>query len=506
MTLLPQPTTELQPRRVAFRAAVAACLAVALLSRLSFLAQPFKNDAGIYINLGKVLWQGGKPYVDFWDTKLPSVPLLMAPLWALFGNHWADYVLLQAILGILGPALLARSVGRHVNASAFAPALLCGIVGLNVSRLTLTGFQLETVQAFFELWAAAVVLWCLDERRSGGLGACFCAGLLIAAAAMPKPTGIAIGGAAALALLRQRRDVGRIAALGLGVLLPIVAVAVWVMAQPWRTEIPPLLREIRLYGSGTPWRSLLQLKTGIFFLLPFVPLVLRRLLSRGTTPPIASSPVRTFAVAWMTLELLAVLIQRRLYGYHFLVLMSPATLCFALLPVRPRLGLTLACVAPLAAISLVFALPAYRSLRTDARPMPASRYVAAHSVPTDTVWGDPAGRLLLESNRRCGSRLQMSFYLVNHDAAPREFTDLLLSDFARRRPKFIVLPVDWWAQVHQVATETPGLLWNRPRRENYLQQCHRLWDFITTQYHVVATLDGKKIYQRGAAIAPPVHG
>src|SRR5437667_10253352 len=64
---------------------IALCIAVAVVSRMSFLAQPFSGDSGIYIYMGKVLAEGGSLYRDFFETKFPSVALLTAPLYLAFG-------------------------------------------------------------------------------------------------------------------------------------------------------------------------------------------------------------------------------------------------------------------------------------------------------------------------------------------------------------------------------------------------------------------------------------
>jgi hypothetical protein len=98
---------------------------------------------------------------------------------------------------------------------------------------------------------------------------------------MPKPTGLAVAGAAACAYLAAWRRWGkagtlwRLGLLAVGATLPLGLVATWVLTSSWRGEIPSLLHEIGAYASGTPWRSLLQIKTWIFFVLPFFPLLIR---------------------------------------------------------------------------------------------------------------------------------------------------------------------------------------------------------------------------------------
>src|SRR5256885_12353869 len=100
------PRRALRARR-GLRATIAACLLIVVISRLGFLSAPFQNDAGIYIMMGKTLVEGGRLYRDFFETKLPSVALLTAPLYAAFGASWACYVVLQLALAIAAAFLLA---------------------------------------------------------------------------------------------------------------------------------------------------------------------------------------------------------------------------------------------------------------------------------------------------------------------------------------------------------------------------------------------------------------
>src|SRR4051812_31234383 len=140
------------------RVAIAACLAVVVISRLGFLSSPFQNDAGIYVYMGKTLVDGGRLYHDFYETKFPTVALMMAPLYAVFGATWAYYVVLQLALAIAAAFVMARSARRNISPEAYLPTLLGSLVLLNCSRVVLTGFQLETLQAIFAMAAAAAML------------------------------------------------------------------------------------------------------------------------------------------------------------------------------------------------------------------------------------------------------------------------------------------------------------------------------------------------------------
>ena len=143
---------------VAARIALLACLAIAIISRLAFLSDPFRNDAGIYIYMGKTLVDGGQLYRDFFETKLPSVALLTAPLYAIFGSSWACYVVFQLALSLSAAVGLAAAARRYIADAAHLPVLLGAVVLLNCSRFVLTGFQLETLQCAAAMAAAGATL------------------------------------------------------------------------------------------------------------------------------------------------------------------------------------------------------------------------------------------------------------------------------------------------------------------------------------------------------------
>jgi hypothetical protein len=201
-------------------ALLAVCVVAAGLARLSFLAQPFQGDAAIYVYMGKILADGGRLYQDFFDTKYPSVALLTAPLWIIFGAEWSGYVLVQLVLGIGAPFLLARSIARHVSPAAGYATLLFALVYFNLSRVVLTGFQLETIQIAAATLSASLGLGALARKSNL---ASFGAGLAAGVAAMPKPTGLAAGVALSIALLAQVRAADwkpilvRVAYLGMGI-------------------------------------------------------------------------------------------------------------------------------------------------------------------------------------------------------------------------------------------------------------------------------------------------
>src|SRR5580704_4571422 len=106
---------------IALPVLVALCVISALAGRLGFLADPYRNDSGIFVYMGKLIAEGGRFGFDLSDNKFPTVALLMSVLWRAFGDNWTAYVLLQTVLGISGALLLARAAALYIGKHAGLP-------------------------------------------------------------------------------------------------------------------------------------------------------------------------------------------------------------------------------------------------------------------------------------------------------------------------------------------------------------------------------------------------
>src|SRR5207248_3188305 len=233
---------------------------VAMLPRVAFLARPFESDAGLYIYMGKALAGGQTLYHDFYETKLPGVPLMTAGLYRLFGDHWWPYVTLQALMSLIAAGLLARSAARMSRmATVEIPTFLFALIFLNFSFVAYRGFQLETVQTFFASIAATFGIKSLSRNRRRYA---FLVGLFAGSAAMIKPTGVAVAGAFALTRIIQLKPKWflDLMLLALGILFVPADVLAWTWRAGLLGDMPALLREITLYASQTPlmWDDLLK--------------------------------------------------------------------------------------------------------------------------------------------------------------------------------------------------------------------------------------------------------
>lgn len=496
---------------------VLGCILFAALSRAAFLSQPFRNDSGLYVYMGKVVADGGRLYHDFYENKPPGVGLLGAACWRLFGAHWVGYVALQWAMMLGASLLLARAARRQFGLGAWRPTFACAMILLNFSLAVFTGFQLETMQAFFAVIAACAAM---ESLATWSLADTFLLGLAAGCAAMIKPTGLAVLGAWALVVLWNAPSIGartfvrHLLVAAVAAMLPNAGVLVWVLRSGLWPDMAPLFEQIRLYGQQTPLDDLLPLR--LLMLLAFLgfPLLVRGWVFRrrrlqdargrgGITPQRLPRTMFWFALAWLALEGLGVFVQGRMYLYHFLVVFPPVALGFGMLPRTDRLAPIALSLGPWALLSLVWSLPAIAHIPDGAAERPVSRYLRAHTAPGDAIYADQTPRYLLETGRRPGSRLGTLFYFVNYDDAPQHYCRILLSDFQQRRPKFIVLDADLTQSLY--AQEQLPLLASRPRRlANFRQAWHAINRYLAEHYVLQGQVDDQLVYRRRCDGDPPV--
>ena len=525
-TIRPRPAAADLP----VRWAVAACVLLAVIGRGAYLAEPFAGDSGLYAYLGRTVWQGGLLYRDAFDTKPPGVGLLAAGVWAVFGGWWPGWILLQLTLSLAAAWSIGRAARRTVGPSAGVATGVAAAVFLSFSPVVKGGFQLETIQASLACFAAGFAMRALAGGRDAARLS-FVSGLLGGAAMMVKPTGAAVLGAMAIALLLTAKQRGRrdailptLAAAG-GALVPTILVALWAWRSGVLPELPMVAVEIWRYGRGTPVMWLDWYKPAVVAAALAFPSAVRMGIFRGRRwaedgGPVVYETYRSrrdpaprhrridpagrvrralwaFALSWALLELLGVMLQRRMYAYHFLPLAGPAALCFGLLPRRAALRPMLAGLGPIALISLLAAAPMWRRVPAAlAGPCACDRYLAEHLRPGESVFADHVPPIVLEGGFGFGSRFGTTFHLVNDDGAPRRYTDLLLSDLSGRRPLYVMLPADLGRYVDVHERGVPMLALNPRRRAAFRLAWERIGAFVASHYAAEATVDGRVMWRR----------
>jgi hypothetical protein len=505
VTTLPLPLDANDTPRVDTRAVgrwllIGFCLVAALIGRLSYLSQPFDDDGAMFVYLGRVVTEGGRVCHDVVDNKFPTVGLMTSHAYRAFGNGWGGYVLLQTVLGIGGAMLLARSAARHFGEAARLPAMCFALVHFNLYVAVHGGFQLETMQCLFAIFAAGAAMELLGGK--GDYRDAFVVGLAAGCAAMLKPTGGAVLAAFAVAtLFTSWRTPLKVIAHGVasacGLAIPVLVVLAYLIGTDVLRDMPGLYRQIGRYAAETPFEWIDLLKPLTVAIVIGFPMFVRGVIGRrdctGVKP---ATPLMIFVLAWLAIEFLGALAQRRMYPYHFLPLAPPAALLFASIPRQERLSRLAAAIAPAAVASIVFGL--LLVARMDAKPTrtPVSEYLATHAAPGDRVWLDCYCRTLLETGLQPGSRVPLTFLFMNHDAAPQEYGAMMLADFERRKPEYVFLASDMDARLADLTTRAPELAMSPKRAENYRRAYLEIESYVKANYVAEAEVGKETAYRR----------
>ncbi len=194
--------------------------------------------------------------------------------------------------------------------------------------------------------------------------------------------------------------------------------------------------------------------------------------------------------------MLGVVVQGRMYLYHFLVLVPPAALIYASVTRSGRLRPMVTGLLPFALVSIAWS-GSHLRLAISSPPTPeVQAYLIAHTSPGEAVWMDHMERLLVESDRRPGSRYAHLFYFANYDQAPLEYVDRLLKDFEERRPALIALYDDIDERNVVAAGLVPGYAKRPVRCANFFEAWRRFKDYLAARYRPEAKVDGQVIYRR----------
>jgi hypothetical protein len=330
---------------------------------------------------------------------------------------------------------------------------------------------------------------------------------------MLKPTGLAPMGAFALVLMhRFAKRPGRagacLAAMTLlGLSIPVAVVIAYLVSIDILRDMPAVVMQISLYAASTPlhWTDVFKPITVLTlagFAIVVRGWVFRRHVDQRVVP--LERDIIGFAVAWFVLELLGGLMQRRMYGYHFLPIGAPAALLFGMIPRRDRAHTLAAALAPVMILSVLGAREVLNYPDPRLPILPTSEYLLTHAGPDDEVWQDAMPRLLLETNLKPGARFPIMFLFGNYDSAALDYTPMLLRDFEQRKPRYIILPSDVEQKIESEVTYCGHLVRSPVRAANFAWAWRRIERHVKANYQPLVQIRAETIYRRVPATSSEV--
>ena len=493
-------------------AAIVVCVACAAAARFVFFMHPWDGDSATFMCCGKAMSEGARFGYDICDNKFPTAALWDGLCWRILGSWWPGYVIAGSLTVAAAITILTRMAGKYARRRAMLPTLLFALVYINFCPALFGGFQLETFLTFF---GAAAAYFAMSALMTGRAAPAFICGLISGCSFYLKPTGLS--GAAAYAVMElvsvwfsidgacregaKRGGSGRFVrqsvALIVGILIPIVAALAYLYAVDILSALPRLVGQIRGYAQNSVWDGFTTLKILIALLAVTFPMFIRKRLGTRETVPSSSTMLAMFATAWLTIEFIGVIAQRRMYGYHFLVLAAPAALIFGRLPARAKFSTLLLPILPAVFFSMwVFAWQVYG--RVDSHRMAVSQYLIDHAKPDDTVWMDNMPRLMMETGLKSASRHLITLPFYNTDQSPKVMGAELLDDLAQHPPTYLIIPTKGRDMLDAQCSFMAELRLRPQRRANYCAVWEAIFEFVERNYKLQAEVGDRRVYVRKA--------
>lgn len=170
-----------------FYTLIAVFCTIIFIIRLNFLDMPFERDEGDYALAGKLLLEGGRPYVDFFEQKPPGLFYSYAMIEAFFGKTIQGLHLGFIFVNIGSLLLLSFALKKFISPIAAATAgIVYGILTLNPFA---SGF---TVQAehLLNLFVCGSIYFLTLAYKKEKLWPLIVSGALVAWSATIKQNGL----------------------------------------------------------------------------------------------------------------------------------------------------------------------------------------------------------------------------------------------------------------------------------------------------------------------------
>lgn len=440
-----------------------------------------RRDSGIFAYTGKVIAEGGLPYIDAWDNKLPGIYYIDALAFVLFGtNRWALWIVENITLVLTGLVMfgLLRQVYRQ-RAEVWIGPLLLVLFARHPGLVSDVNFT--------EPYALLpqVIVFAAGYRflRDPGYRWAFVIGFAAGVAFLIKQTtvGVALAFIPAILISRDpaggtRRNWHWLGVIALGGLSCLGIVAGYLLANGILDDalVASFVAASDFHqwvGRESAWigETVLTTLTASTFPLvygPFVPFLavgigvaVRR--ARALPHPDREAASQATFGVWVVLTLLVDLvlanITNRGYAHYYVTLAPAATLLIIFsLPVLARLrdqsglrwrrlatGLRVYLVALLIGVPLVTTLVRFWlagwNVTGPERRQTVAEYVIAHSAPEDKVlvWGADTV-INFQSGRDSPTQYHYGYPLIVPDETTEENIRELVNDLAHSQPALIV--------------------------------------------------------------------
>lgn len=273
--------------------------------------EPLGLDQGLFATFGRWLREGWLPYRDIFDSKPPLHLYTWVAVWAA-GPWWFEAGWLAATMVVA--AMAARRWSSAAGGLTAAVLVFAGLwapgLGGYWSRL-----QAEELLALPVLAAAWLAFVAIERPR-----AAFWCGVLVGVAGLYKVPAL-ITGVAWLVLWRERRRTTYAAA---GVLAPWLIAVAWFAAHG---ALGDFLAAVFFYQRhwiaviDPPWSDVAHgfIATALPVLAPLWVAAIAGVVVTWRTDRRRA----TCLIAWIASAIVAVVLQRQLAGYHFLLLVPP---------------------------------------------------------------------------------------------------------------------------------------------------------------------------------------
>ena len=297
-----------------------ALAALSVLVAVASLRWPFGFDQGVFAWAGDVIGRGGLPYRDAWDVKGPVPYYVYALVDAATGHGmWGirvfDLVLLAGAAAI-GGRIVAHLAGRRAGIYA----------GLALALVYLGGGYWNTAQP--DAWAGLLMVYAaaplLPTERPFRPGRLALTGMLIGLCTLIKPVYGLFGLIPLVGVfaspLPARRRIAVLTALAAGFLAPLGAAVAWFAAHGALGQFYDVYVRYNLEQSGHEYQAPGGLFRATLRNLTSRPAVVIALLAAAAaTPRLWKSAARSLLVlwAWVIAPFVIVVIQRKLWPYHW---------------------------------------------------------------------------------------------------------------------------------------------------------------------------------------------